>query len=108
MEAPGTNLFPKCCKCCCCICSFSPVFPKVAPWMTVSVLCVSLCAYSALCYHALVTFTREELLNIRQSSLGIFSPLIIDPYFTETLVGGQQLFMGCGGDTEQVNRQVNS
>ncbi|MEQ2227589.1 hypothetical protein ILYODFUR_039126 [Ilyodon furcidens] len=51
----------------------------------VCVFCVFLCFSS---HSTVVSFGREELLNIKESSLGIFSPSIIDPRFTELLASG--------------------
>ncbi|MEQ2257730.1 hypothetical protein ILYODFUR_037780 [Ilyodon furcidens] len=37
-----------------------------------------ICWEETFCHHSVVSFSREELLNIRQSSLGILSPSFID------------------------------
>lgn len=51
-------------------------------------LCVILFVFCVFCCPSRVTFSREELLNICQSSYGTFSPVYTDPgSFSEILVG---------------------
>ncbi|KAK5615161.1 hypothetical protein CRENBAI_004959 [Crenichthys baileyi] len=56
-------------------------------------------------HNLVVSFSREELLNIRESSLGIFSPSFIHPRFTELLASGAAALYGIlrrsvGGESE--------
>ncbi|MED6260982.1 hypothetical protein ATANTOWER_032237 [Ataeniobius toweri] len=78
----------------------------MAPTMAASELrCLFLCVFCVfLCFsshstvvsshNSVVSFSREELLNIRESSLGIFSPSFINPSFTELLTSGAAALYG--------------
>ncbi|MEQ2223633.1 hypothetical protein ILYODFUR_038578 [Ilyodon furcidens] len=79
---------------------------KMAPTMAASelrslfvfVFCVFLCfsSHSSVVsgHNPVVSFSREELLNIRESSLRIFSPSFIDLRFNELLASGAAALCG--------------
>ncbi|XP_068507379.1 uncharacterized protein [Syngnathus scovelli] len=68
--------------------------PRMAATVSRSLfLCLILCVFCVFCCPSRITFTREALLNIGQSSSGIFSPVLSDSdCLSEILAGAAVLY----------------
>ncbi|KAM9793604.1 uncharacterized protein ACBT44_017988 [Syngnathus typhle] len=68
--------------------------PRMAATVSRSLfICLILCVFCVLCCPSRITFTREALLNIGQSSSGIFSPVLSDSdCLSEILAGAAVLY----------------
>ncbi|XP_068507522.1 uncharacterized protein [Syngnathus scovelli] len=68
--------------------------PRMAATVSRSLfLCLILCVFCVFCCPSRITFTREALLNIGQSSSGIFSPVLFDSdCLSEILAGAAVLY----------------
>ncbi|XP_061141277.1 UV-stimulated scaffold protein A isoform X4 [Syngnathus typhle] len=79
-------------------CQKGPRRHMMAPRMEATVsrslfICLILCVFCVLCCPSRITFTREALLNIGQSSSGISSPVLSDSdCLSEILVGAAVLY----------------
>ncbi|KAM9808829.1 uncharacterized protein ACBT44_012331 isoform 2-T3 [Syngnathus typhle] len=68
--------------------------PRMAATVSRSLfICLILCVFCVLCCPSRITFTREALLNIGQTSSGIFSPVLSDSdCLSEILAGAAVLY----------------